>query len=65
MTPPRSPLDIIAEFLWRGDFGHTRQTWAKLTPEKRRPYVERAAALPGDLERGGWASIAVLLRVAG
>lgn len=65
MTSPRSPLDIIAEFLWRGDFGHTQQKWAKLTPAKRLPYAIRAAALPDDLERGGWANIAALLRVAG
>jgi len=54
MTPPRSPLDIIAEFLWRGDFGHTQQTWAKLTPVKREPYLIRAQELLVELNRSGY-----------
>ena len=50
MTPPRSPLDIIAEFLWRRDFGHTQRKWVKLTPEQKRPYQDGAVVLLGELE---------------
>lgn len=39
----RSATDIIAEFLWRELFGHdTRLDWARLSPDKQRPFESRA-----------------------
>lgn len=44
-----APRDIIAEFLWRDLFGHTREVWAKLPPEKRRPFEAKADVLMAKL----------------